>query len=182
MPRNMIYQYVKDITAGRIASGFNHCTRIYHLARELDVEGYDDDILYAACYLHDVVIGENGYKLSAEKAEQILHEVGFPPNKIQPVKEAILTHWPGENPQTLEAKLLHDANLLDSLGAIGIVRLSIGAFFWYHYKTLRDVLNLLREYREFGKKLIFPRSKELAEKKLKFMDEAIIELELEEHL
>jgi len=129
MPRNMIYQYVKDLTAGRLASGFNHCTRVYHLARELDVADYDDDILYAACYLHDLVVGEDGYKKSAERAEQILHEVGFPASKISPVVEAILTHWPGENPQTIEAKLLHDANLLDSLGAIGVVRLSIGAFF-----------------------------------------------------
>ena len=182
MPRNMIYQYVKDISAGRLASGFNHCTRVYHLARELDVDSYDDDVLYAACYLHDIVIEENGHKLSAEKAEQILHEVGFPANKIQLVKEAISTHWPGENPQTIEAKLLHDANLLDSLGAIGVVRLSIGSFLWYHYKTLREVLNLLKENRELGKNLIFPRSKQLAEKKLKFMDETIFELEAEEHL
>lgn len=182
MPRNMIYQYVKDMTAGRLASGFNHCTRVYHLARELDVDNYDDDILYASCYLHDIIIGENGYKLSAEKAEQILHEVGFPPNKIYNVREAIATHWPGENPQILEAKLLHDANLLDSLGAIGVVRLSIGSFLWYHYKSLREVLNLLKEYRELGKRLIFPRSKELATKKLKFMDETIFELEAEEHL
>ncbi|HOJ64332.1 MAG TPA: HD domain-containing protein [Spirochaetota bacterium] len=182
MPRNMIYQYVKDLMAGRLASGFNHCTRIYHLARELDVDNYDDDILYAACYLHDIVIGENSHKLSAEKAEQILHEVGFPANKISAVKEAILTHWPGENPETIEAKLLHDANLLDSLGAIGVVRLSIGAFFWYHYKTLRDVLDLIKDYRNKAKELIFPRARELAEKKIKFMDELIFELEAEEHL
>ncbi|MCG8572661.1 MAG: HD domain-containing protein [Spirochaetes bacterium] len=183
MPRNMIYQYVKDITAGRIASGFNHCNRVYHLARELD-DDYDDDVLYAACFLHDLIVGtdEQKYLQSAEKAEQILHEVGFPPEKINPALEAIRTHFPGATPGNKEAKMLHDANLLDRLGAIGLVRLSIGAFFWYHLKTLNDVLNLLKEIREQTKYLISDKAKEMAKDKIKFMDEAIIELENEKNL
>jgi len=55
-------------------------------------------------------------------------------------------------------------------------------FFWYHYKNLTDVLNLIKDYREKAKELIFPKAKQLAEKKVKFMDELIYELELEEHL
>ena len=183
MPRNMIYQYVRDLTAGRLASGFGHCYRVYHLARELDVENYDDDILYASCFLHDVVVGDDSCcSKSAEKAEQILHEVGFPPEKISKVIESIKTHWPGEKPQLTEAKLLHDANLLDSLGAIGIIRLSIGAFFWYHYKNLNEVLGLIKEYREKSDCLIYPKSKELGKEKIKFMDALIEELDMEEHL
>jgi len=44
------------------------------------------------------------------------------------------------------------------------------------------VLDLIKDYRNKAKELIFPRARELAEKKIKFMDELIFELEAEEHL
>lgn len=182
MPKELIYQYVKEFTSGRVASGFSHCHRVYHLARELGVTDYDDDILYAACYLHDTVIGKEGHLRSAEKAEQILHEIGFPVQKISKVVESIKSHWPGENPKLIEAQLLHDANLIDSLGAIGVVRLSIGAFHWYQARTLKEVLDLIKEYRRNASKLIFPKSKAIAEIKIKFMDQLIEEMDKEEHL
>ena len=182
MPRDLIYQYAKEFTAGRIASGFSHCHRVYHLARELS-GSYDDDILYAACYLHDLDISEDGSAVSAEKAEHILQEIGFHATKINFVVEAIKTHWPdGKRPEIPEAILLHDANLIDSLGAIGVIRLAIGASYWYQYKTLKQVLDLIKEFREKARLLILPKSKELAEIKIKFMDSIIKELEEEEHL
>jgi len=127
-------------------------------------------------------VGTDGHLRSAEKAEQILHEVGFPATKISAVVDAIKSHWPGQNPQSVEAKLLHDANLIDSLGAIGVVRLSIGASFWYQYKTLNEVLNLIKDYRNKAGSLIYPKSKEIAKIKIQFMDQLIEEMDKEEHL
>jgi HD superfamily phosphodiesterase len=182
MSRDLIYRYVKEFTAGRLASGFSHCHRVYHLARGLGVKEYDDDILYAACYLHDTILGTDGYIKSAEKAEHILQEVGFNVDKINSVVECIKAHWPGNNPQSKEGQLLHDANLIDSLGAIGVVRLSAGSFLWYQYSSLKEVLDLIKDYRDKSKFLIFQKSKELAKEKIKFMDVLIKELETEEHL
>lgn len=180
--KNMIYRYVKDLTSGRLASGYSHCYRVYHLARELDLE-FDDDVLYAASFLHDIVVEEpNSYEKSAEKAEKILHEIGFPADKISAVVEAIKTHWVNADPKTPEAKLLHDANLMDSLGAIGIVRLSIGAFFWYHKKNLKEVFDLIKEFREYANKLILPKAKEIAKMKIEFMSQLIDEIEKEKLL
>lgn len=181
MSSNMIRQYVKDLTGDRLASGYGHCYRVYHLARELDDE-YDNDILYASCFLHDIITGPDSHQKSADKAEQLLHEVGFPPEKINSVVECIKTHWPGSNPQLKEAKMLHDANLMDSLGAIGVIRLSIGAFFWYHVNSLKKVVDLIKEFREKAQYLIFDKSKKLAEQKIKFMDDLLKELEDEQHL
>lgn len=184
MTRNIIHQYVKDLTGDRLASGYGHCYRVYHLARELD-DNYDDDILYASCFLHDIVTGSDDLdviKKSAIKAEQLLHEVGFPAEKINTVVECIETHWPGQKPKIKEAQMLHDANLLDSLGAIGVLRLSIGAFFWHHKKNLKQVLELIKSFRQKDKYLIFNKSKELAKTKLKFMDQLIEEIEKEQHL
>jgi len=182
MPKDLIYRYVKEFTAGRLASGFSHCHRVYHLAKELDVEDYDDDILHAACYLHDTVVGQDGHLQSAEKAEHILQEVGFKANKIDSVVECIKTHWHGLKPTQTEAKLLHDANLIDSLGAIGVVRLSAGAFLWHQYSSLKQILAMIIEYKDKANLLIYPKSKELAKEKVKFMEVLIKELEAEEHL
>ena len=76
MARNMIHQYVKDLTSDRLASGYGHCYRVYHLARELEIQDYDDDILFASCFLHDIVTGSDDnliYEESANKAEQLLY-------------------------------------------------------------------------------------------------------------
>ena len=61
--RKLIVQYVKDLTAGRLASGFEHSYRVYHLAREIgEGEPYDDDVLHAACFLHNVEIPRGAWR------------------------------------------------------------------------------------------------------------------------
>jgi len=177
--RKIILQYAKDMCAGRLARGFDHCNRVYHLAKQLE-DDYDDDILCASAFLHDIILTEPHQLQSAEKAESVLHEVGFCPAKIKQVKEAIMNHIPEGNPTFKEAKMLHDADILDSLGMAGITRLAIGAFFWKGAKTLSEVLNLLKQYRERAANHLFlPRSKQIAQKKISFMDRALEQLEKE---
>lgn len=179
MLRQVILQYSKDMTAGRLARGYDHCNRVYHLAKHL-AEEYDDDILYAATFLHDIILSEPHQLQSAEKAESILHEVGFEPEKIPAVKEAIMNHIPEGSPTTIEAKMLHDADILDSLGIVGMTRLAIGAFFWKGAKTMETVCRLIKEYKTRAEShLILEKSKVIAEKKLRNMDSAIKNLEEE---
>ncbi len=177
--RNIILQYAKDMCAGRLARGFDHCNRVYHLAKQLD-DGYDDEVLYAATYLHDIILSEPHQLQSAEKAEAVLHEVGFKPEKIALVKEAILNHIPEGNPTFKEAIMLHDADILDSLGMTGITRLAIGAFFWKGAKTLFEVLNLIKEYKiRVERHLILDKSKKAAKVRSVFMEKALEQLEKE---
>ena len=178
--RKLIVQYVKDLTAGRLASGFEHSYRVYHLAREIgESEQYDDDVLHAACFLHSVEIPVRRLAEAAEKAELILAETGFPPDRTQFVIQAILQHRPGSQPTTIEGKLLYDANLLDTMGAIGFARLAIGAFFWHHYKTMHEVLELVRERLSYADTFHFERARTMAEPKVAFMRQAVAELEAE---
>ena len=172
--KKILQQYAKDLTAGRLASGYEHSYRIYHLSRQI-AEGieYDDDVLHAACFLHDIERMVDHSRGSAEKAKNILEETGFPAAKISKVVQAILSHMPGESPQSVEGKLLHDANLLDSIGAIGFARLSIGAFFWYHYKSLQEVLEMVERELSFADHLFFPKSRDLAREKKEFMKRAV---------
>ena len=181
--RKLIQQYAKDLTAGRLASGFEHSFRVYHLTREIG-EGleYDDDILHAACFLHDVEMSVGHPRSSADKAEAILHETGFTPDKIPPVIEAIVTHMPDGKPDEVEAKLLFDANLLDSIGAVGFARLAVGGFIWYHFKTMHEIVDYFRRELAHTAKLHFPRTRDLAKEKIAFTQVVLDQFERELHL
>jgi uncharacterized protein len=184
--RKLIQQYAKDLTAGRLASGYEHSYRIYQLARKIG-EGldYDDEVLHAACFLHDIEMSSGHPASSAEKARMILGETGFTPGKIDAVYQAILHHMPDEEGKglagglSIEGKLLHDANLLETVGAVGLVRLSIGSFFWHHLKTMGEVIEMLKRWRGHAEAFYFARSRKLAAKRIDFLDSAITRFEEE---
>jgi uncharacterized protein len=184
--RKLIQQYAKDLTAGRLASGYEHSYRIYQLARKIG-EGmeYDDEVLHAACFLHDIEMSSGHPRSSAEKARSILEETGFTPGSIEAVYQAILCHMPGEEGEvpeeepSIEGQLLHDANLLETLGAIGLIRLSIGSFFWHHLKTMGEVVELLKRWRGYAETFYVPKARRLARKRVEFLDQAISRFEEE---
>jgi uncharacterized protein len=114
------------------AWGYSHSRRDYQLARELAAADHvtlDDDILYAAAYLHDMAAFEPWQKTGVDHADQaaaivdtVLKNTGFPMKKIEAVRGAIRTHMFDRNPVGSEALYLHDADALDWLGAIGVAR------------------------------------------------------------
>jgi uncharacterized protein len=115
------------------AWGYSHCLRDYQLARDLAVADHvtlDDDVLYAAAYLHDMAAFEPWQKSGVDHADQaaaivdtVLKNTGFPMKKIEAVRGAIRTHMFDRNPVGPEALYLHDADALDWLGAIGVARI-----------------------------------------------------------
>jgi len=181
--RKLIQQYAKDLTAGRLASGFEHSWRVYHLTREIG-EGmdYDDEVLHAACFLHDIEMSVGHPRSSADRAEAILRETGFTVENIPLVIEAILNHMPDGKPASVEAKLLFDANLLDSIGAIGFSRLSIGAFIWHNHKTMEEILEYVKKELAHTERFHFPKSRELAKEKIRFSKLAVEQFTKELHL
>ena len=89
------------------------------------------DILIAACLLHDIgridQIADPSLchaEVGSEKAYRYLLELEMEEPFAAQVKHCILTHRFRKNlpPQTLEAKILFDADKLDVTGAIGIAR------------------------------------------------------------
>ena len=181
--RKLIQQYAKDLTSGRLGSGYEHSFRVYHLAREIgeDIE-HDEEVLHAACFLHDIEMSVGHPKSSADRAEAILHETGFDPEKIPLVVDAIINHMPNGEPATVEGKLLFDANLLDSIGAVGFARLSVGGFLWYNMKTMQEILSYVARELSFTEKFHFEKSRELARDKIAFTRAAIDQFSKELHL
>lgn len=115
------------------AWGYSHSQRDYALARELaaaDNVTLDDDVLFAAAYLHDMAAfppWENEKLDHSDVAADIVHTIlkgtAFPMAKIDAVRGAIRTHMFYRDPSGPEALYLHDADALDWLGAIGVARI-----------------------------------------------------------
>ncbi len=115
------------------AWGASHAQRDYDLARALAAADHvtlDDDVLYAAAFLHDVAAFAPWQKHGVDHADRaaqlvgpLLEGTGFPMAKLDAVRGAIRTHMYPREPQGPEALYLHDADALDWLGAIGVARI-----------------------------------------------------------
>ena len=113
--------------------GVRHSERNYVLGMALaEAEGLtvDADVLFAAAFLHDwggiapfAVAGKDHAVRSVELAGPFLTEAGFPMEKFPAVRAAILGHMYDKEPEGAEAVVLHDADALDFLGALGAARL-----------------------------------------------------------
>ena len=113
---------------------FDHILRVYTLASKIALaENADLEIVQAAALLHDAN-GSNGQDAesrlrhhldSAEFAAKILKADGWDDARIGAVQHCIVSHRFRDTrvpPQTIEAKVLFDADKLDSIGAVGAAR------------------------------------------------------------
>lgn len=117
----------------RTSHDWDHTQRVIALARRIgEAEGADQEVVVMAACLHDIgrarQDASNGSichaQKGAEMAAPLLQELGLPANKAENVLHCIRAHRfrKGEAPVTLEAKVLFDADKLDSIGAIGVAR------------------------------------------------------------
>ncbi|MCJ8519118.1 uncharacterized protein ABID21_002161 [Pseudorhizobium tarimense] len=109
-----------------------HILRVFRNAMRIHAaEGGDGEVLAAAVLLHDCVAVEKNSplraqasRLAAEKASALLAGHLWEEPKIAAVAHAIAAHSFSANitPETLEAKILQDADRLDAIGMIGAAR------------------------------------------------------------
>jgi uncharacterized protein len=138
---------------------FSHQARLYRLATQLAAsQPHDSDVLHAAAWLHDlgVFIGhrpKDSKALAAwdcvayamEKTPELLEQFGFSKSKIPAVVEAIRTHQPSAEPTTFEGLLLRDADILEQLGAVGILRTVSKVGRDTRFIVFSDALRMLRK-------------------------------------
>ncbi len=136
------------------AHDIDHIMRVYNLALNIaqHEKGVDLEIVEAAVLLHDIggakemldPTGQTDHAIiGAEMAVPILKNLGFSNDKIEHVQNCILSHRYRTNhiPKTIEAMIVHDADKLETAGAIGIAR----AFAWIGknrakiYKTVDNI-------------------------------------------
>ena len=117
---------------------FSHQARLYALTQAIATsvdDAVDDDILFGAAWVHDlgVFLGHrpsepealkrwNSTAYTVAHAGEVLQQCGFPEQKIAAAMECIRTHEAHGDPTTVEGVILRDADLLEQLGAVAVMR------------------------------------------------------------
>ncbi|SHH83913.1 HD domain-containing protein [Desulfosporosinus lacus] len=114
------------------AWGVKHCFRVYHLSKELSTHlSLDDEVLYTAAMLHDT----GKYPVYALKnidhalrskgvSANLLQQMMFSSVKLPIVLDAVENHMFYSEPgRSDEAVYLREADILDNMGNIGLMRL-----------------------------------------------------------
>jgi uncharacterized protein len=156
---------------------FTHQPRLYALACRIGQGlSFDDDILFAAAWMHDlgVFIGHrpsdpaelgawDHVPYTVARTRELLPAWGFPIEKLDDVEQAIRTHQPKDDPEIIEAILLRDADILEQLGAIGVIRTFTKVGRDTRYQNFSSVLPVLRTaLRDLPGKLRLASSQDMA--------------------
>jgi uncharacterized protein len=138
------------------AHGRSHIERVLRMAKEIGKrEGANLEIIELAAILHDIFENREAHSNIAgfrheiegsKEARKILTKLGAAESTIDGVCHCIESHRKRSGviePQTIEAKCLFDADKLDCIGAIGILRSAFVSFdhrqeFYREEKDLED--------------------------------------------
>jgi uncharacterized protein len=114
------------------AHDLQHIERVVSNARKIcEAEQADWNIVFPAAWLHDCVHvpkdspdRTKASRIAADRAASILEESGYPSKDFDAIHHAVVAHSFSAKitPETLEAKVLQDADRLDAVGAIGLCR------------------------------------------------------------
>jgi uncharacterized protein len=171
-----------------------HQPRLYALT-QLVGRGmsYDDDVVYAAAWLHDLGVfighrpedpellaGWDNVSYAMKQAPAALLRSGFPSTKVAQVVEVIRTHQPHLSPTTLEGTILRDADILEQLGAIGIMRVVAKIGRDTRYPTFTDAAATLRKsLADLPGKIQLDTAKTLAQSRIALLQAFLKELDEE---
>ncbi len=138
---------------------WRHTLRVANYGKKIaEAEGADVELTVAACLLHDVAWFEPGNdrdhgRVGAKLSRPFLEQLGYPSNQVENICFSVAVHVDGkagyEFPETLESKIVSDADNIDRFGAYRILQrclLEIGDFNQLA-NGLRDRLEVLRNYR-----------------------------------
>ncbi|WP_239254303.1 HD domain-containing protein [Listeria ilorinensis] len=176
----------------RTGHAFDHLKRVVGLSKKIgQIEGGDLFTIQLGAWLHDygdVKLTQNQQKAKKE-IRLWLEEEGIPDEKTEEILRLIqvIAYQKGQNPLdavTLEEKIVQDADRLDAIGAVGIVRTFVygsskgNALF--DYQAADSVVNHFED-KLFRLKegMNTSTGKKLAESRHQFMRSFLLQLEKE---
>lgn len=142
-----VYEEVQQRFSGidDMAHGWEHVQRVYRLALSIaEQEGANRFIVGMAALMHDLGRAaphedtEHHADLSVRLASRLMSLHALPTDTQHAILHAIIAHSfsRGVTPQTIEAKVVRDADRLDALGAIGIMRWALTGAVLHTAETL----------------------------------------------
>lgn len=151
--------------------------RCIRLGEKLDA---DMEVLVTAVYLHDLgrhYIADKAHgALSAQKAEPVLERINFPREKRDAVLQAIRVHDVAASPEdrtTLESKILYDADKIDTLGVVGVLR------YIRHFYGKKPIDYMLQDIDARWEGLTLPETRNLALRDYEYIKDYFAQLKEE---
>jgi uncharacterized protein len=123
-----VWKSVSEILAQEPVASVDHVERMAAWCEKLGRPlGADLETLIAGALVHDTGVTidrKTHYTAGRGRAKDILLEAGFPAEKVDAALQVMEAHsrYGGPEPSSLEAKVGQDADALEYIGAIGIVR------------------------------------------------------------
>lgn len=182
-----IWRIVKLELANEPVASPDHVERMTTWCQKLGIEvGADLETLVSGALLHDIGVPINRkkhYEVGKARAAEILKKTGFPEGKIDAAVHVGEAHsrYGEPDPQTLEAKVGQDADGLEYIGAIGIMRavvrgLNDGSF----DGNLNRFPSFLRSVMDKVKGTFHThQAEEIAQSRLEYMHQFLVEIEKE---
>jgi len=178
----------------------NHLFRVERSAKSIgEDEGADLEVIEAAALIFDIArnledtgLVEDHADEGANIARKVLNEIRFPKDKIEGVCHAIFVHRRSKDrvPETIEAKILRDADYLDAMGAIDVARAISSSLQTKKYKrpiyidkpfetgdgdvsAIHFIIYQLKHEKHQPNNFFTKKGKELAKERYKFMKEYV---------
>jgi len=124
--------YLSEVMASDPAHDISHVKRVVQNTLRLTAaENGNAEVTVPAAWLHDCVsvakdspLRAKASTMAARDAVRFLESVDYSPSLLKQVHHAIEAHSFSANitPETLEARIVQDADRLEAVGAIGITR------------------------------------------------------------
>ena len=181
-----VEKIVKKNYYGELHHGWPHLNRVrnyaVHIAKK---EGADAFVVALAALMHDIAkikygsTVKNHAKKSALMAGLILEKIGLEKEIIEKVCNCIKTHSRNEAPypKTLEQKCLYDADGLELVGAVGVMRSALYAA--YYHKNWKEMLRKVRTRIKANHSFTTKTGKRIAHKRISLIKKFYEEMELE---
>jgi uncharacterized protein len=150
------------------AHDFSHIKRIVKICKWLATSETDVELLVCAAYCHGALDKE-------EEIRVFLRKLNFEGNRIENILSTAKNSTSASKCRTMEEKVLYDANVLDALGAIGIVRAFIKG--GYEKQTIQQTIETMK--RNMKRKVFTRKAKAIARERKLFMEKFLKRLEME---
>jgi len=115
-----------DISFGGKSKGNRHLFRVVEIAEFLAKKtGADLFVVTTAAFLHDTALpfgDDNNYFKNKEIVIDLLKDFDIEKKDIEKIAECVASNEGTIRPKTLEAKIVHDADVLEKSGILGMIR------------------------------------------------------------
>ncbi|MFH1457383.1 MAG: HD domain-containing protein [Patescibacteria group bacterium] len=115
-----------DVAFGGKSKGNRHLFRVVRVAKFLARKtGANEYITVAGAFLHDTALpsgNDYDYEQNKKIVKNLLKNLDLSLNESDGIAECVASHEGTTKPKTLEAKIVHDSDVLEKTGLLGIIR------------------------------------------------------------